>query len=150
MKSSSALRQAIALLTQEHSQLSNAVESLTILLAAPAVSLAKVFIILQKISIIANQHFAIKESLMADLEYPNLSAHRLNHQWFQTFIINYQDGLMSGSIRINDDARRNLPNLIRFYVGCRDDEFQDWLTSNHGWDQVPVWFGTTQAVAQYP
>ncbi len=149
MNTPSELRQILALLAKEHRQLSDAVQDLATLLAIPTVSIAKILSILQRISITANKHFASEESVMDDLKYPRLSTHRLNHQWFQTFIADYQDGLMSGSIRINDDARRNLPNLICFYVGCRDDEFQDWLVANQGWSQVPVWFRTAQAIVQH-
>jgi len=149
MNSPSELRHALALIADDHKVLGNAVRHLSQLLATDAANLARILTALQDISVIAARHFVREEELMAGVDYPWLATHRLNHRWFQTFISDYQSGIFQGSIRINDDARRNIPNLIRFHVCCRDDEFEDWLAANHGWSQAPVWIGPVPVTA-YP
>ncbi len=145
MNGPSELHHVLTLIAKEHTLLSDAVSDLTRLLDAEAVNLPKILSILQDISVTAKQHFATEEDAMASLNYPWLAPHRLNHQWFQTFISDYQRSLLKGSIRINDDARRNLPNLIRFYVGRRDDEFEEWLATTHDWRQDPIWHRHAEA-----
>lgn len=147
MNSPMELRQALTDLAADHKLVEDTVRDLARLLTADAPNLPAIQTALNTISLTANRHFASEESLMADLEYPRLPAHRVNHQWFRTFMNTYQSGVALGTIRINDDARRNLPNLIRFYAGCHDNQFENWLAASHGWRQVPAWLRTPQASA---
>jgi len=126
------LSQSVTRLSDQHKALSKSVAALAETIARRSCDTAPVLALLREIQEAAARHFADEERFMESLNYPWLPTHRMNHRWFARFVADYIDGVASGIIAINDDARRNLPTLLKFHLTARDDDFETWLEAARG------------------
>lgn len=150
MNSSFELRQTMARIADQHRGLTKAVSALGDTMARDSVDAATVLAMLTNIQDAAARHFADEERLMESVNYPWLPTHRMNHRWFTKFVADYMQGVTSGVIAINEDARRNLPNLVKFHLSSRDDEFETWLDTVQTAASWAPWTWRIPALAASP
>lgn len=85
--------------------------------------------VLAKMETYTREHFAFEERLMADVEYPDIAAHRDEHRTFVDNVVAYKQSAKKGHVPVTEVVDF-LANWLVEHIKGTDQEFCVFYQSN--------------------
>lgn len=76
------------------------------------------------------KHFSDEENMMARFEYPQLSAHKVEHEAFVAKVKDFQTGIKTGKMFLSIDILNFLSDWLRKHIMGTDQKYSDFFNTN--------------------